>query len=76
MHHDMQFHSLGTRAKTKDLGLRGLPLQHNNGFISTTKVPRTSPRKKPRLFTGALDFSQVGSENDAELLYEAPEATK
>ncbi|KAH0884786.1 hypothetical protein HID58_060882, partial [Brassica napus] len=34
-------------AKTKDLGLRGLPLQHNNGFISTTKVPRTSPRKKP-----------------------------
>ncbi|ESQ44454.1 hypothetical protein EUTSA_v10006268mg [Eutrema salsugineum] len=88
------------------MGLRALPLQHNGGFVSTTKVPfsRTSPRisRSPRwivvsakqekddeeekkkeeetsLFTrltDALDFSQVRSEKDAELLYEAREATK
>ncbi|KAG2324931.1 hypothetical protein Bca52824_007659 [Brassica carinata] len=87
------------------MGLRALPLQHNAGFISTTKVPiyRTSPRisRNPRwvvvsakqgkdeekkkkeeetsLFTrltDALDFAQVRSEKDAELLYEAREATK
>lgn len=84
--------------------VRALPLQHNSGFVSTTKVPisRTSPRicRNPRwvvvsakqekneeknkeeetsLFTqltDALDFSQVRSEKDAELLYEAREATK
>ena len=86
------------------MGLRALPLQHNGGFISTTKVPsaRTSQRlsRNPRwvvvsakqekdeekkrgdetsLFTrltDALDFAQVRSEKDAELLYEAREATK
>lgn len=87
------------------MGFRVLPLQHNSGFISTTRVPisRTSPRisRNPRwvvvsakqekddekkkneedtsLFTkltDALDFSQVRSEKDAELLYEAREATK
>ncbi|CAN8279577.1 unnamed protein product [Cochlearia groenlandica] len=91
------------------MGLRALPLQHNGGFISTTKVPvfvaRTLPRlnRNPRwvvvsakkekddenykkkeddetsLFTkltDALDFAQVRSEKDAELLYEAREATK
>ncbi|CAH8333144.1 unnamed protein product [Eruca vesicaria subsp. sativa] len=86
------------------MGLRALPLQHNAGFISTTKVPisRNWPRisRNPRwvvvsakqekdeekkredetsLFTrltDALDFAQVRSEKDAELLYEAREATK
>lgn len=86
------------------MGLRALPLQHNSGFISTTKVPisRTSHRLSRNLrwvvvsakqekdeekkredetslftrLTDALDFAQVRSEKDAELLYEAREATK
>ncbi|EOA24820.1 hypothetical protein CARUB_v10018107mg [Capsella rubella] len=88
------------------MGFRALPLHHNSGFVSTTRVPasRISPRfsRSPRwvvvsakqdkddekksknedetsLFTkltDALDFSQVRSEKDAELLYEAREATK